>query len=192
MIIKKVGGKLGFTLIELMIAIVIMVILTMTAYAPYNYYQNKAKLKVTAREISQLLYESRNMAVNWSVSWSWNLSIWVYFDNSELENNKIKVLSYPYDIDNINFTYIESEEAKLIKTLTLKKWIQIDDLDWKNNLLFVFDAISWDIKYYTWTGLTRNTLVEDEIPISFSYKWSSSPNLSKTINYFSKTNIIDY
>jgi len=64
MIIKKVGGKLGFTLIELMIAIVIMVILTMTAYAPYNYYQNKAKLKVTAREISQLLYESRNMAVN--------------------------------------------------------------------------------------------------------------------------------
>jgi len=49
--------KKAFTLIELMIAITIVVILTMATYAPYNYYQNKAKLKVTTREISQILYE---------------------------------------------------------------------------------------------------------------------------------------
>jgi Tfp pilus assembly protein FimT len=47
-----------------MIAITIIVILTMITYAPYSYYQNKASLKVTAREISQLLNESRNMAIN--------------------------------------------------------------------------------------------------------------------------------
>jgi prepilin-type N-terminal cleavage/methylation domain-containing protein len=56
--------KKAFTLIELMIAITIIVILTMASYAPYTYYQNKAKLKVTSREISQLLYEARNMAIN--------------------------------------------------------------------------------------------------------------------------------
>jgi prepilin-type N-terminal cleavage/methylation domain-containing protein len=52
MIIKK-----GFTLIELLISITIVTILTMATYAPYNYYQNKAKLKVSTREISQILYE---------------------------------------------------------------------------------------------------------------------------------------
>jgi prepilin-type N-terminal cleavage/methylation domain-containing protein len=60
MIIKKSA----FTLIELMITITIIVVLTMVTYAPYNYYQNKAKLKVSLREIGQLLYEARNMAVN--------------------------------------------------------------------------------------------------------------------------------
>jgi prepilin-type N-terminal cleavage/methylation domain-containing protein len=64
MIIKKQIIKFGFTLIELMITITIIVVLTMMTYAPYNYYQNKAKLKITLRQVSQLLYESRNMAVN--------------------------------------------------------------------------------------------------------------------------------
>ena len=56
--------KKAFTLIELIISITIVVILTVTSYAPYSYYQNKAKLKITTREISQLLYDSRNMAMN--------------------------------------------------------------------------------------------------------------------------------
>jgi prepilin-type N-terminal cleavage/methylation domain-containing protein len=56
--------KKAFTLIELIITITIVAILTMLSYAPYNYYQNKSKLKITTREISQLLYESRNIAVN--------------------------------------------------------------------------------------------------------------------------------
>ncbi|MFC1798000.1 prepilin-type N-terminal cleavage/methylation domain-containing protein [Patescibacteria group bacterium] len=56
--------KKAFTMIELMITITIIGILTMVTYAPYNYYQNKGKLKITAREVSQLLYEARNMAIN--------------------------------------------------------------------------------------------------------------------------------
>ena len=37
------------------------------------------------------------------------------------------------------------------------------------------------------------TLPDSEsIDIDFSYKWSSSPNLNKSISYFTLTNIIDY
>ena len=188
MIIKKYA----FTLIELMVAITIVVILTMSIYAPYSYYQNKAKLKVTAREISQLLYDTRNMAVNWSIWELWNVSIWVYFDTNILNKSKIKVFSYPHDIDNSNFTYIEWWDVKLINTLILKQGIQIESIGNNDNLLFLFDSISWDIKYYNWLSWSRNTVESDEIPIHFSYKWSTSENLNKIINYFTKTNIIDY
>lgn len=184
--------KRAFTLIELVISITIIVILTMVSYAPYNYYQNKAKLKVTTREVSQLLYESRNMAVNWVVWTLWNMSIWVYFDTSVSWNNQIKVFSYPHDIIHLDITYLEWWDVKLIKTLVLKKWIQIDDIESMDNLLFVFDAITWDLKYYNWIWWSRNIIVENNISINFSYKGSSSPNLNRTINYFTNTNIIDY
>ena len=116
----------AFTLIELMIAITIVAVLTMASYAPYNYYQNKAKLKVTSREISQVIYESRNMAINGAVWSSSNVSIWVYFDTSTLWNNTIQVFSYPYNILDNNINHLETVDTKLLKTLTLKKWIQID------------------------------------------------------------------
>lgn len=184
--------KKAFTLIELMISITIIVILTMVSYAPYNYYQNKAKLKVTTREVSQLLYESRNMAINWAIWNAWNISIWVYFDSSITEKDKIKVFSYPHDIDHLDITYLEWWDVKLLKTLILKKWIWIDSIESKDNLLFVFDAITGDLKYYNWIGWVRTIVNEDSIAINFSYKWSTSPNLARTINYFTNTNIIDY
>lgn len=187
MIIKK-----AFTLIELMITITIIVILTMVSYAPYSYYQNKAKLKVTTREVSQLLYEARNMAVNWAIWNNWNVSIWVYFDTNIYENNKIKVFSYPHNINNLDITYIEWWNVKLLKTLILKKWVQVDNIWGKTNLLFVFDSITWDLKYYNWLQWLRTAVNEDIIDINFSFKGSSSENLNKTIKYFTSTNIIDY
>jgi len=57
-------SKKGFTLIELMIVTTIIFIISMATYAPYNYYAKKAKLKNTASKISQILYDSRNMALN--------------------------------------------------------------------------------------------------------------------------------
>lgn len=182
----------AFTLIELMISITILVILTIWTYVPYNYYENKAKLKVSARNISQLLYETKNMAENWIVSSDSNVSVWVFFDTNILNNNKIKVFSYPYDIENNKISYIEWWSIKLIKTLQLKKWMQIDDLEWKNNLLVVFDSITWKINYYNWEWGVRKKIEDDILSINISYKGSSSDNLKKTINYFTKTNITDY
>ena len=185
--------KKAFTLIELIITITIVAILTMLSYAPYNYYQNKSKLKITTREISQLLYESRNIAVNWAIWSSKNISVWVYIDTSLSSNNEIKVFSYPYDILEWNITNTELWDVKLLNKLILREGIQIDDIDWNNNFLFMFNAIDWKLKYYKWNWLTKTLLPDDDkISISFSYKWSTSLALKRTINYFTNTNIIDY
>ena len=195
--------KKAFTLIELMIAITIVVLLTMATYAPYNYYQNKAKLKVSVKEISQLLYESRNKAINGAIWNNSNVSIWVYFSSDPLENNKIQVLSYPYDIDPLAITYLIGWQVQLEKTLVLRQGIQLDEIEWRNDFLMVFDAITWNKRYYTWQNGVRVTLYDSsdsnpidpdlqEVDISFSFKWSTSPNFQKTIHYISSTNIIDY
>jgi hypothetical protein len=136
------------------------------------------------------LYDSRNMAVNgmiWSV---WNVSIWVFFDTNN--NNEIKVYSYPHDINQTDISYIESADVVKIKSLFLDEWVQIDWIEWKANLLFFFDSISWELKYYSWNWPTRNPVVDNEVVINFSYKWSTSANLQKNITYFTSTNIIDY
>ena len=39
------------------------------------------------------------MAINWLDSNSWNVSVWVYFDNNDINKNKIALYSYPYDTD---------------------------------------------------------------------------------------------
>jgi prepilin-type N-terminal cleavage/methylation domain-containing protein len=64
----------AFTLIELMVAITIFFVMLGAAYAPYQYYMNKAKVRNTMKEISSSLYEARNMAVNGTTSGS-NISI---------------------------------------------------------------------------------------------------------------------
>ncbi len=183
-------SKKWFTLIELVIAFTIVAIVSMASYAPYNYYRNKAKLKNTASKITQTLYEARNMAVNWIVWIDWNVSIWVFFDT--INNNQINIYSYPHDIDQVNISYIESSDIKKIKTIYLDKWIQIDSIEWNNNLLFFFDSIWWDVKYYTWNWAARTSVIDNEVQIDFSYKWSTSENLKKKIYYFTSTNIIDY
>lgn len=194
MFIKNIdmNQKKWFTLIELMVAITIIGILSIMSYSPYSYYQNKASLKVTAREVSQLLYESRNMAINWAIWNQWNVSIWVYFDTSSTLNNQIKVFSFPHDMDKLNILNSEWWDIRLLKTLTLKKWILIDKIEDKKNLLFFFDSITWELSYYNWISWTRNNVTDDIVSINFSFKWSTSPNLNKTINYYTNTNIIDY
>ena len=186
------NNKKAFTLIELMIAITIIVILTLAAYAPYNYYQNKAKLKVATREVSQFLSESKNRAINWSIGSSWNVSIGVYFDSSASEKDKIKVFSYPHDIENLNITNFEWGDIKLIKTLLLQKWVQIDNVEWKNNFLFFFNSIDGELTYYNWDWPLKNIIVADKISINLSYMGASSGNLQRTIKYFTSTNLIDY
>jgi hypothetical protein len=46
-----------------MIVSTIIILLSVSIYAPYNYYSNKAKLKVAKTEIAKTLYEARNLAI---------------------------------------------------------------------------------------------------------------------------------
>lgn len=181
-----------FTLIELIISITIIVLLTMSTYIPYSYYQNKAKLKITSREITQALYEARNMAINWSINNIWNVSIWVYFDTSISSLNEIKIYSYTFDIETNQISIIEWWNVELIKTIKLQNWIQLENITSKDNVLFYFESITWKLISYTWNSWIKTPILDNVMPITFSYKWSTSPNLRKTINYFTNTNIIDY
>jgi hypothetical protein len=132
------------------------------------------------------------MAINWAIGNIWNVSIWVYFDTTPLSNNMLKVFSYPHDIDKSKILNTEWWKVKLLKTLTLSKWVIIDDIEGNTNMLFEFDSITWKLNYYTWIWSARKDVIEDILSINFSFKWSTSPNLNKTINYFTNTNIIDY
>jgi len=190
------GWQWAFTVVELIIAITIFFMLSMASFIPYNYYVNKAKLKTTVKEISQSIYEARNIAINGAASSSWNVSVWIYFDSSTDQKNKIKFFTYPYSFTWSEITVSWWTDIILLKTLTLQPGIQIDNINGdKENALFFFQAITWDSQYYYWESWTRRELLswgEDTIDISISYKWATRKNLQKNINYYTKTNIIDY
>ena len=177
-----------FTLIEIMIVFTIMILLSISIYAPYNYYSNKAKLKIVKTEVAKTIYEARNMAIYWLNQWSTNRSVWVYFDKNTLKNS-IKLYSYPFDYTwpKNDFT---SSDVELIKEVKLQPWIQIDKVWGQNNALFYFQAISWTWTYYYFNP-SSNLFSNAELNINISLKnwW---PNLSTKVTYFTKTNIVDY
>lgn len=181
-----------FTLIELMIAITIVVILSVVTYVPYNHYQNKAKLKLASREISQGFYEAKTMASSWLKNLYWNRSIWFYLDTMDTNNDKLTFFSYPHDIEDINIINFELSNVEIIKEMKLQKWIKINYLWWYENLLFYFESISWKSRIFSFTWWWKDLVLDDELEIVFSFKNSTSPTLKSTLIYFSKTNIVDY
>jgi len=161
-------------------------------YLPYSHYQNKAKLKLASREISQSFYESKNMSVSWIKDISWNRSIWLYFSNQDWEDDKIVFFSYPHNLDTNLINIIESSDVKIIKSKELQDNIKIDYLNWYDNILFFFNSISWITNVYSFTSTWKIPVNNDSISIKFSYKKSSSESLRKELIYYKDTNIIDY
>lgn len=95
---KILKNKKGFSLIELMIVIVIIWLMLMLSYAPYNLYQSKAKLRVATREVAQSIYEAKNMAVSWVSSKKdktninsekQNKIVWIYLSKDDSKKNNI-------------------------------------------------------------------------------------------------------
>lgn len=186
------SSKIAFTLVELMVTILIIIILSLMTYLPYGHYQNKAKLKLASREITQSFYDAKSMAISWIKDISWNKSVWLYFSKDILNNDKIIFFIYPYDIEEIFITNTIWPNSEILRTKILQDSIKINDLNWYDNLLFFFDSISWSSKVYTFTTSWKQEVILDKININFSYKNTSSPALSKQIIYHKNTNIIDY
>lgn len=184
--------KIAFTLIELVIVITLFFILVSASYIPYSYYINKAKVRNTIKEISQSLYEARNMAINWTSSGS-NISVWIYMD-AENNSNKLQFFSYPHYYTWAQIVNNLWTDIKLIKTYDLQPGINITNINWENNWLFFFESISWSWAYYYFdSNGTRNNIVNKEIKINLSYKWAAiwSP-LAWELIYYTNTNIVDY
>ncbi|MDD3646124.1 MAG: prepilin-type N-terminal cleavage/methylation domain-containing protein [Candidatus Gracilibacteria bacterium] len=183
-------NKKGFTLIELMVTITIVAILMMMTYAPYQYYSNKAKVRITARDISQVLTETRNLAVHGLDKGTGNLSLGVYFDSTDSLKNKVQVFSFPH---NYEYTQILPDESdpnvNLIKTVKLKAGVEIDRVGGQNNGFFVFESITGE-GTYSYFQSSKQNFSDVNIDIEFSYK--DSANIKNKITYITKTNISDY
>lgn len=180
-----------FTLIELMAVMTIMAFLVMTVAIPYMFYQNKARVRVTKKEITQILYEARNMAINGFSSGSVNQSIGLLFDTKNSKTS-LSFLAFPFSATWSDIT-LDDIEAKIIKKIDLEPWMQIDSVWWKKTVLFFFQSVYWDGKYYSWNDSNiRQNITDTEIPIIFSFKWAWTWSLQSSVTYYTKTNIVDY
>ena len=177
---KYIDKKKWFTLIEIMIVISIVWMMMAMAHAPYSYFQKKIELKVAAKQIAKTLSESRSMAIHWINVWNKNQSIWVYFDKTK--KNIIEI--YSYDCNDV------SNRTKL-KEIKIEQNIQVDKISGKNTMLFFFNSITGDGKFFEKLDLT-NEVIENKINIEFSYKWASRSVLQRNIEYYTKTYISDY
>lgn len=167
----------AFTLIEMMVVVTLIFIVTFMTYAPYAHHQKKVLLKQWAREISQSLAESRNLAINGFDTGSGNLNIGLFFGSGA--NSLVYYTSTgAFDRDNLS-------AADILKEKILPKWIQIDSIDGDSeDFLFFYERISWDVSIFPSTT--------GEVDISISYKWAISSVLQNNIRYYTKSYISDY
>lgn len=174
-----------FTLIELLIAMTLFLILVVTTYVNYAFYQNIARVKLSLKEISQSINVAKNMAINWfDKNWV-NQSVWVFFDINN--KNVIKYYTFNYNSEII----LDENNFHSEKKLQEKVWIEY--ISWKNNVLIYFSSIYWIPNLYfiddSW-GLQSLDL--DEIDITIAFKENSNFPLKRELKYIKSTNVIDY
>lgn len=186
-----INNKKAFTLIEMLIVMMIFAIIVMGTFVPYSHYQNKLNLKLWAKEVSKSLYDARNMALNW-LSSTWNKSIWLYFDSTSWNNNKLTYFSYPYNLTWSSIDVVENSYIKKIREITLPKKVYIKDISGKDNWLFYFSSISWTWNYYYFDSSGVKKTFTWELVVNIAYDNSGSDIFNMHIKYFTWTYITDY
>ena len=162
-------------------------------YAPYSHYQKKALLKQGKKEIVQSIYEARNLAINGLEKNDNNVSVGILFDNtSEASSKQVTYYSYPFDTDNANLNPTSLPVERIIKTKDLPNNIQIEEINWKKQFLFLFDAINGVWRYYSWAWGILNEAIDSEIDIDISYKRATTSTLQAEVIYYTNTYIADY
>lgn len=210
----KNNKKSAFTLIELMVVIAIMWVLLMFSYAPYDLYQNKARLKLATREVSQSLYDAKQKAtsgIEWTCERWWavekcNKTVVLVLD---AENWKDWVINYYFvdfkDFENDDKTFKDTKvddiwNQKPDEEKQLQQWVVFDGFWQTENdytkIKIFYTAVTWEVNifwYKNWLNREHITSSSSKnIKIFFSYKNSTSSSLKKTITYYIKTNIVDY
>ena len=159
-----------------MVVITIVGIISLATYMPYAHHQKKTLVKQAAKELSQTLSESRNLAIHALDTGSWNVYVW------------IDLIPWAWKIDYYTATgglnLFASEN--LYKTKQLPTWVQIFSINWDETtpVYMSFSPIigSWEIPWTSW----------DTVEAIVAYKWSSSDVLQKELIYYRKSFISDY
>ena len=158
-----------------MIVITIMAIMLLTAYAPFAHYQTKQKVRNSAKIITQTLNDARNSAIYWISTSTWNLDVWVLFEeNSE----NIKIFWFPI---NEIIDYNSPDSSYLLEKILLEWWTQITSSGW----LFLYKAITWSWIYKNFD------IINNKIKLKIWMKWATAWPLTKEIEYYTKTYISD-
>jgi hypothetical protein len=156
-------------------------------------------LRLASSEISQSFYEAKNMAVSWIKDFrideenfiSENKAVGLYITTQEWANDKIIFYSFSHDINTEDI--VLWSPTSIIKTNPLQEWIRINSLSNYGNLLFFFNAITWNLDIFTFnSGNERQEVLDDNIEIGFSYMNATTTSLQKKLIYFRNTNIVDY
>lgn len=199
---KKIFQKKAFSLIEIMIVISIMMIVLMFSYAPYSLYQNKAKVKLATREVSQSLYEARNMAISWvqEKENSWNIdfknkAVWILLDTTDNQNWKIKYFYFDSEVLdndlNVNNSKIDIS-WKPAKEKEIQPWVFLTSFPETSSskILLIYKASTWEIVVLDWDS--KSKISWNTLKIELKFQKSDSELLKRTITYYLKTNIVDY
>ncbi|NUJ98033.1 type II secretion system protein [Candidatus Gracilibacteria bacterium] len=182
----------AFSLLELIVVITLIGIMLLVTYAPYSYYQTKAKVRMTIKDVAQSIYEARNMAINGYNEGSGSISVGLFFD-VDTTPNTITFFSFPYSYTGTQIIPQDNGIIKIIKKEEFPSGVQVKDIGgYKKGLLF-FQAISGDGSYFYWENTPeKKEFEEDYIAIKIAYGDSSSNNLSGIVKYYTPTNIVDY
>jgi len=199
----------AFTLVEMMIVIVLLLMLLTFAYLPYAHYQEKLKIRQALREASQTILWSRNLAINGydeNISWDFqNRWLWVYFSNKTNEDHLTRIYTYNKDhptITTLAEAQVNALPEKKLPTGTLFEWVMERDslnpggfteVTDAEGVIFYYHPITGESEYYTVNDIGVLTPIdEDQIFLEFSYKNSTSPVLRKVLQYDTRAHIIDY
>ena len=168
----------GFTLIELLIVITISMILMTMTFANYNYFQNVAKVKMSAKMVSQSISSARNAAIaGYQENWV-NQKIGVYFHEG---SQTITYYNFSYN------SWIVLSPDNIMKQDNLPNGVHISS----SGALVVFSSLFGTGGVYN--PLNGEIISESEkVRIEVTFKQATSSNLKRTIYYSPVTGTIDY
>lgn len=176
----------AFTLLELMITITLFLMVSITIYVPYHFYQQKSHLKIATKQVEQFIQTARNSAVYGTASGS-NLSFGLYLESGS--QGGVFLFTYPFTQE----TETLSRDTSIARQLQLEPWVYVESIANYSNMLLFFEAISWKAQLLYWDNAgIKNEYTSNTLDIDLSYKWSDSQALQKTIRYYVDTHITDY
>lgn len=188
---KKLN-KNWFTLIEFLIAMTIFFILVVMSFANYLYYQNISKVKISLKEVSQSINNTRNLALSWLDIWWKNQSVAIL-----LKKDESKTIIYNFDFDK-NYSDIDLNSLTPNKEVQLQKWVNIKNIkSWSYNdlseILIYYSSIKAKPEFLKlrndWVWEVLNT---KDLTLKLSYKNSWNYPLLRELNYKKLTNVVDY
>lgn len=112
----------GFSLVELMVVVSIVVMLAVLSYAPYSYYSDVAKVRISAEKIEQAFSEAR-------LSSSMGLSVPGTESNADayvvLVEGESNVVLYAAKSDS---GFAPESEYRVLREIPLEKGVEISRL----------------------------------------------------------------